>query len=149
MARKSVEIQPGSKPRKVRLVVRGEDLPFFSTTVAGRTFHVETEKVTSRASGETVRVPSRGGPVVELYPEEFAEIKKDLGLRFLAPAGTKRQIQILRDGRSVPRDWKPVRDYLAIVPETPAYDGEVEDLLAADSLFPAKPAAPAKGTASK
>lgn len=144
-----IEIKDGSKPRRVRLVVRGEDRPFFYTTVAGLTFHVETEKVTRRASGETLRVPSPGGPVVEVYPEQFAALKADLAKRFLAPAGTKRQIQILRDGRSVPRDWKPVRDYLAIVPETPAYDGEVEDLLAADSLFPAKPAAPAKGTASK
>lgn len=145
-----IEIKDGSKPRRVRLVVRGgEDRPFFYTTVAGLTFHVETEKVTTRASGETVRVPSPGGPVVEVYPEQFAALKADLAKRFLAPAGTKRQIQILRDGRTPPRDWEPVRKYLAMLPEAAAYDGEVEDLLDADSLFPPKPAAPAKASAAK
>lgn len=147
MARKALDIAPGSKPRRVRLVVRGEDRPFFSTTVAGRTFHVETERVQSKASGETVRVPVLGGPVVDLYPEEFAEIKKDLAVRYLVPAGTKRQIQILRDGRSVPRDWQPVRKYLAIVPEDATHAGE--DLLDGDSLFPSKPVAAPKASASK
>lgn len=140
MARQSLEIQPGSKPRRVRLAVVGEDRPFFYTTITGLTFHVETKRRVSAADGSTVDVPVPGGPVVELYPEQFAAIKADLVHRYLVPAGTKRQVHILRDGRSPGRDWVKVRKYLAIVPEAPTYEGEPADLLDADSLFPAKPA---------